>query len=278
MIYHYTDLTAVKSITENATVWLTEYRYLNDKAEFITGLDILRQALALNQEYSDDYPADFIKKLKEAINFINHADFKTPTAAENLFVASFSKSADSLSQWRSYGMFMLAFEGEFISPSQIEDEFYRLECHYAVDNKEVIKHAGDIIRQKIIPELFRLCKRDNINLIFLRLSELIEIYALSFKHKAFESEQEVRLVIKYRNNAPEIKFRVKGDLLIPYIELCINPLSLMSVTVGPVASQELSVASLTLFANRCAKQVQINEKESNYSLNIFSSDTPYRNL
>ena len=35
MIYHYTDLYAAKSITENAEVWLTDYRYLNDKEEFL---------------------------------------------------------------------------------------------------------------------------------------------------------------------------------------------------------------------------------------------------
>jgi uncharacterized Fe-S radical SAM superfamily protein PflX len=34
MIYHYTDLYAAKSITENAEVWLTDYRYLNDKENF----------------------------------------------------------------------------------------------------------------------------------------------------------------------------------------------------------------------------------------------------
>lgn len=278
MIYHYTDLAAAKSIAENAVVWLTECRYLNDKEEFITGVDILIQALVRNQEYSDDYPADFIENLKGAITYINHTEFKAPVASENLFVASFSETPDSLSQWRGYGMFMLEFEEDFISTSLIADEFYRLKCHYDLNDKETLNHANDIIRRKIIPELFRQCKRDNMNLIILRLTTLIEVYALSFKHKAFKSEGETRLVIACRNNAPEIKFRVKGDLLIPYIELKINPLSLMSITVGPVANQELSVASLTLFANIRTQQVQVNENKRNYSLYVNPSEIPYRNL
>ena len=45
MIYHYTDLNAAKSITENAEVWLTDYRYLNDKEEFFKGHEVLLDAL-----------------------------------------------------------------------------------------------------------------------------------------------------------------------------------------------------------------------------------------
>ncbi|HEE0143494.1 TPA: hypothetical protein R8G72_004501 [Citrobacter youngae] len=276
MIYHYTDLNAAKSIAENAVVWLTECRYLNDKEEFTTGLKILHTALT--QTSYDGYPADFISTLQQEINYLIQTDFKAPLASENLFVASFSTTPDSLSQWRSYGMFMLAFEEDFLSRSQIANEYYQLQCHYAVNEKDALNHAVDMIRSIIIPALYSRCKRENMLLLNLWLTELMEIYALSFKHKAFESECETRLVIACRNNAPEIKFRVKGDLLIPYIELEINPLSLRSINVGPVANQELSVASLTMFANSRAKQVQIDENESSYSLYVNPSETPYRSL
>lgn len=241
MIYHYTDLIATKSIAENGTVWLTECRYLNDKEEFTIGLELLRKAVELNNEYPTECPGDFIKYFKKAKDFIRLADFKSPLAVENLFVASFSDTPDSLSQWRSYGMFMLAFDQDFISQSQIEGGFYRLKCHYARNNSEALQCAMSIVEDNIIPELLRQWKRENTNLMDLWLMELIEIYALSFKNVAFESESETRLVISCKNNDPNIKFRVKGDLLIPYIALDINPCSLMSITVGPIANQDLSV-------------------------------------
>lgn len=135
-----------------------------------------------------------------------------------------------------------------------------------------------IVEDNIIPELLRQWKRENTNLMDLWLMELIEIYALSFKNVAFESESETRLVISCKNNDPNIKFRVKGDLLIPYIALDINPCSLMSITVGPIANQDLSVASLKLFANITTQKVRTLQNEKNYCLYINSSEVPYRKL
>ncbi|MBN3199744.1 hypothetical protein H5A20_13625 [Pectobacterium brasiliense] len=278
MIYHYTDLRAAKSIAENSTVWLTECRYLNDKEEFTTGLELLRKAVELHDEYFPEYPIDFIKCIKKAKKHIRLIDLKSPLAVENLFVASFSDTSDSLSQWRSYGMFMLAFDQDFISQSLIEDDFYCLKCHYARNTDEAIKYAISIVGDVIIPELLRKWKRENMNLMDLWFLELIEIYALSFKNVAFESESETRLVIACKNDDPVIKFRVKGDLLIPYIALEINPCSLMSITVGPIANQDLSVASLKLFANITTRQVRTRQNENNYCLYVKSSDIPYRNL
>ena len=278
MIYHYTDLIAAKSIAENGTIWLTECRYLNDKQEFTTGLELLRKAVELHNEYPPKYPIDFIEKFNKAKNYICLADFKSPLAVENLFVASFSDTPDSLNQWRSYGMFMLAFEQDFISSSLIEEDFYRLKCHYTRNANEALQCAMSIVQDNIIPKLLRKWKSENMNLMDLWLLELIEIYALSFKNMAFESESETRLVIACKNNDPAITFRVKGDLLIPYIALDINPCSLMSITVGPIANQELSVTSLKLFANITTRKVQKLQNEKNYCLYINSSEVPYRKL
>ena len=60
MIYHYTDLNAAKSITENAQVWLTDYRFLNDTEEFTKGYEVLLDALEQYQDYAGEYPNDLI--------------------------------------------------------------------------------------------------------------------------------------------------------------------------------------------------------------------------
>ncbi|KHS81108.1 MULTISPECIES: hypothetical protein [Pectobacterium] len=278
MIYHYTDLIAAKSIAENGTVWFTECRYLNDKQEFITGLEFLRKAVELHEEYPPECPIDFIENFNKTKNYIRLADFKSPLAVENLFVASFSDTPDSLSQWRSYGMFMLAFEQDFISSNLSEDDFYRLKCHYTRNTNEALQCAMSIVKENIIPELLKKWKGENMNLMSLWLMELIEIYALSFKNVAFDSESETRLVIACKNSDPAIKFRVKGDLLIPYIALDINSSSLMSITVGPIANQDLSVASLKLFADITTRKVRKCQNEQNYCLYINSSEVPYRKL
>lgn len=278
MIYHYTDLTAAKSIAENKKIWLTECRYLNDKEEFINGLCFFKQALKLHNNHTKEYPTNFIKKFDDARRYIGNSELTSPEAAENLFVASFGHSWDSLNQWRSYGMFMLEFEEDFISTSLIEDEFYTIKCFYAKSNKEALAHALSILDNKIIPKLYSMFKTENINIMDFWLRLLIEIYALSFKHSAFESESETRLVIACKGDDPTINFRVKGDLLIPYISLDINPHSLMSLTVGPIENQYLSVSSLEKFAAKITNNVRQEHSKKDYTLYIKGSNIPYRKL
>lgn len=110
------------------------------------------------------------------------------------------------------------------------------------------------------------------------LLELLEVYALSFKHSAFESERETRLVVSRKSNDKSINFRVKGDLLIPYIKLKTNPLALTTITVGPIENQRLSVSSLKIFANQISQEIRRSQNEENYCLYIDSSDIPYRNI
>lgn len=278
MIYHYTDLTAAKSITENNKIWLTECRYLNDKEEFTAGLYFFKQALKLHNNYIKEYPANFIENLNNAKRYIGSSELTSPDAAENLFVASFSHTLDSLNQWRSYGMFMLEFEENFISTSLIEDEFYTIKCFYAKSNKEGLAHATSILDNKIIPKLYSIFKANNMNLMDYWLRLLIEAYALSFKNPAFESESETRLVIACKGDDPIINFRVKGDLLIPYISLDINPLSLKSLTVGPIENQYLSVSSLEKFAAKITNNVRQKNSKKDYTLYIQGSNIPYRKL
>lgn len=278
MIYHYTDLTAAKSIAENEKIWLTECRYLNDKEEFTTGLYLFKNALQLNNNYTNDYPFEFVIELENSMSYLSKTELTSPEAAENLFVASFSHTPDSLSQWRSYGMFMLEFEENFISTSLIEDDFFAIDCFYAKSFKEGVAQAQSILEQKIIPRLYSICKNNNIQTMDYWLRLLIEIYALSFKNQAFESEHEKRLVIACKNDDAIINFRVKGNLLIPYISLDINPCSLMSITVGPIENQYLSISSLEKFATKITNSVRKIHSKHDYNLHINGSSIPYRKL
>lgn len=278
MIYHYTDLTAAKSIVENEKIWLTECRYLNDKEEFTNGLVFFKHALESYNGYKNNYPLEFSKKLEDSISYLIKSKLTSPDAAENLFVASFSHTPDSLSQWRSYGMFMLEFEEGFISTSLIEDEFFAFDCFYVKDFLEGLAHAHSLLEYIIIPQIYSLCKNNNIQIMDYWLRLLIEIYALSFKNKAFESEHEKRIVIACKNDDTTIKFRVKGDLLIPYISLDINPCSLMSITVGPIENQYLSFSSLEKFAAKITNNVRQEHSKKDYTLYIKGSNTPYRKL
>lgn len=59
MIYHYTDLNAATSIANNAQMWLTDYRFLNDKEEFKQGFEVLLETLESYQDNSGKYNPEF---------------------------------------------------------------------------------------------------------------------------------------------------------------------------------------------------------------------------
>ncbi|AKF40332.1 TPA: DUF2971 domain-containing protein [Yersinia enterocolitica] len=277
MIYHYTDLNAAKSITDNSSVWLTDYRFLNDKEEFLEGFNVLCEALVAFNDYSDECTPEFIKHVKSGINLIIESDI-TLFERNNVFVASFSHTPDLLSQWRSYGMFSLEFNEEFILEGKKGNNLCYLECHYLQNHEDALDCAETLIKENIIPKLLKLWGKMHKALITLELHSLIEVYALAFKHSAFQDEDEVRLVISCADDDVRIKFRIKGCVLIPYIEIEFNPLALNTITIGPIDNQELSVHSLTMFANQASRRVQEEEGIIEYSLNVDYSDIPYRSF
>lgn len=272
MIYHYTDLNAAKSITENAQVWLTDYRFLNDKEEFTNGYEVLLDALDEYHDYSGKYPKDFIDDMTKAVGFIRGSGFQA-LERNNIFVSSFSRTPDLLNQWRSYGMYCLELNEFFFR----DDEVVVLDCHYLQHEGDALDYANGLINDYIFPELVEVWSK-NKSLVSLELSSLIDIYALSFKHQAFYDENEIRFVISCSPDDKRINFRVRGNLLIPYIPLAFEPQLLKSITVGPIDNQELACASLTTFSENISRKVKQGQGDIEYWLVVENSEIPYRNI
>jgi len=273
MIYHYTDLNAAKSIAERSEIWLTDFRYLNDKEEFTKGYNVLCEALENYNNFSEVHPETFQGSVKRAIKFIIEDNFSS-MYGNNIFVSSFSKTPDLLSQWRSYGMYCLEFDGEYFK----EENIYLLECHYVQNEVEALEYADTIIEQFIMPALLDSWKKSEELFIDLELSSLLEIYALSFKHSAFYDEDEVRFVMSCSPDDERIEFRIKGQFLIPYVSYKFNPSILKTLIVGPIDNQEIAVVSLDMFANKIARRVREKGYNNEYYLLTETSNIPYRSL
>ncbi|EOU3080276.1 hypothetical protein ACNVFV_004566, partial [Yersinia enterocolitica] len=98
------------------------------------------------------------------------------------------------------------------------------------------------------------------------------------KHEAFFDEDEMRFVISCPDNDRRINFRVKGQLLIPYIPVKFDPQILKSITIGPIDNQELALDSLAMFTTKIARKVQLEEGNIEYDLSVENSDIPYRSI
>lgn len=272
MIYHYTDLNAVKSITENAEVWLTDYRYLNDKEEFSKGYEILLNALENYKNDSEKYPEKYLVDIQEAVEFISGDSFEK-SERNKIFVSSFSRVPDLLNQWRSYGMYCLELDEDFFRDDDVEV----LECHYIQHINDALDYAEKLIEFYILPKLLKIWQQ-NKHWVSVELSALIDIYALSFKHEAFSSEHEIRFVLSCSSDDNRIAFRVRGDMLIPYIPLKFDPQLLRTIWIGPVDNQDLVCESLTMFANKVSEKVKVVEGNIEYDLLVENSVVPYRNI
>jgi hypothetical protein len=120
IVYHYTDAQAFKGVVENATLWGTDFRYLNDSQELIytwaAFVERLERLAAEPSQYSEAYRAQL--QALELMNARNLMQFD-----DAMFVACFTEVADRISQWTHYGAmgrgFALGFDSERISSLQV---------------------------------------------------------------------------------------------------------------------------------------------------------------
>lgn len=289
-LYHYTDLNAVHSILNTHKIRMTDIRFLNDKTEYLQGLEILKEAShdALKEKlhYDDDYLETLSEWFEEAFKEL----FDFENASEIFYVASFSLSSDTLSQWRSYGMFAIEFDRERMTTrvkewaSQERKEKKKpvnlefIECYYIFDANDALDKASDLLRTKVIAELYEWwipqSPIEQNRHIYRDLREIISMLATTFKHGSFSEEEEVRLVISDKIVSEKISFRTKNNILIPYYELDVSPDVISGVKIGPVEDQKITEQSLYIYNLHRATKLG----DDKYHLDIETSDIPYRTL
>lgn len=183
------------------------------------------------------------------------------------FICCFSEEKDSLQMWQYYSK-SGSFEGYnlgFRLNELVHVHPYFVEIGAVVYDEEIQKRC---IKRSISTSF-----KDYQENVRLKETQQIEIsqeqllhYELGvlrsrlaklscfFKRPCFSGEKEIRVVIKvpieekYRDSTwsgkkdqeknVEIKYRIQQALMIPYIELPINPRSVECVTIGPITSSK----------------------------------------
>lgn len=258
-LYHYTDLNAVISIIEKSAIRLTDLNYLNDSSELHDGLNTLRTELdnleALHKEDEDDYNKDAIDHLQASF-VVGDNSF---AESVQLFVCSFSKSRDQLSQWRGYGSYCLVFD---------EDELeHRLPLHECIYKNQVKITQAKSITARALNQLTTNAKiKDSGFLGDHDVQSLVSLLttAATFKDSGFIEERETRW-ISWGEKDTTIEYRIKGNQLIPYITLPIPRKCLKGIIIGPMKDQILAERALISYF-----------QDKNYDLDIEVSRIPYR--
>jgi hypothetical protein len=268
-IYHYTDLNAVKSILETKKLRLTGSRYLNDTKELSDGLSFISDAIE-NGVWSENTSEQSIRAIgfiKTEINqYLNYGAIE-----ESTFVCSFSTKPDLLSQWRSYGMFAIEFEEHDLNT----DSFELRTCLYNEEKKR--NEANLAVQAAVLGVESFLLQNDNqlFGDAFNYVPKLVEL-ASAFKDAGFSEESEVRHIQTIEDTDQSIKFRVKGNVLVPYIEQEFFLPAVKAIHVGPVADRELVINSLEQYIRFIWNQHENHWGWSEHHIEIIESSIPYR--
>jgi hypothetical protein len=268
-LFHYTDVGAVKAILEKRELWLTDLRFLNDAQELNDGVvyisDALRK-LGKTSAWRDKYFDESISQLTSS--FDDHISIWIDD--EPTFVCSFSSAGNQLSQWRAYGGYAIEFDRELLG-SDLE----LFDCVYDVAEK--VEIAQDMVSTAIdgLAADFRLydglAGPDSLDF----LTSLIRTASI-FKNKSFYEEREVRCVVDLSIPHKNLRFRQRGNILVPYTIASFSLECVKAIHIGPMRDQELAYISMIALVSLLLQDFVANGGSIEHEIAIVKSDIPYR--
>ena len=267
IVYHYCNVESFKAIIQNKAIWLSSVYNLNDYKEIHWIKD---KVLKKIKEYTNK------NNYEKFNNFIRFYENQQPT----VYIASFSKGEDLLSQWRAYSDdgygVAIGFNARYFKKNEL------------IKISEVLydENEQEYYIEKILEPLLELDEKiDFESDEFKNYCEniIIEINNLSAKSKneLFMEEQEVRLIHNpiiiennetkkfiFKNNISTMMFRAVCGNLIPYFELKFDSfkednLPIVEIIKGPknkFINQEIKI----FLANNGFYNVDIKNSKSSY--------------
>lgn len=234
-LYHYSDIEGFRSIVSENTFWASNFIYLNDSQEIALGNDIMGKLFeTLIKQAETTYVEDILKSFRGALWSIY----------SQAFGVCLSSAKDSLGQWRGYGQGVAIgldrmalqtkkiFKGvrleKVIYDSRVAEDIFRaIISHYLDATLNSSQQATDGF----------------VEAMALNFAIDASLYVPIVKDAAFRDEQEWRLILfktyySDPNAEPEVKFRTRGDMLLPYMSIKPDPevaprLPITEVHIGP---------------------------------------------
>ncbi|MFS8050676.1 DUF2971 domain-containing protein [Rhizobium sp. BR 314] len=264
---HYTDLAGLQGIIENNELWLSHAAFLNDPQELEHGIEQAKKVLS--NLLDDDAVESTTKGRRKLIKDIaaDMEDFERPAA----YIACFCQRSDILSQWRGYASrqgVSITFKTTGLKSCFSELDAELVQVAYGIN--EAKRHLKSTIAEEfpdIVDDFDYLLGTEGDGEIRRKFKDLLARLVPRFKHYGFREEQEWRLVVR---NPPSdrIKFRPRGQLMLPYVELGSKKkkLPITAVRVGPGVNDGAVEKSIKFFLETHGYKAHL----------VKSSATPYR--
>jgi hypothetical protein len=275
--YHFTSIDTLYNMLTSSLIvvddtnckyiefWATGINALNDTTE----RDLFVNALIKEvRQYANNKGNTLTSEQEKELGKLCYTDlYVISLTGSNLSVS------DELNMWRGYGGngsgVCIEFDFSKVQPInpiginafQMEDKYILRECEYLMPEDITLKQ--DLIMQ-IYDALF-INEKDNMKTTVYMAGIIARIAKLSpyYKHKAYESEHEWRIV---KHSLEQPKYRKRGDLVIPYITYRIPVTAITSVKIGPCIKSTFIIDNLVSFIY----------KKLGPNIEIKYSDIPYR--
>ncbi|MCB2339603.1 DUF2971 domain-containing protein [Clostridium estertheticum] len=246
-LYHYTSASALKSIIQNKSIYMSKSDFMNDAQEIKYALSIVERITKEHTTLTEELKNKICDQL---------IDLRKDYFFGNIFILSFSKEPDSLALWSNYGRedgYNIKFTKEFFHDVfSAQPKFVTLPnkarsygCSFKVN--EVI--YDESIQIKIITELLNEIdfydknikeknSREYINII---VNYIIDHVAF-FKNPGHKPEMEYRLIVTFEGENYKqsiLNHRIFKGAFIPYVEYQINLNIIKQITIGPTNNFEL---------------------------------------
>jgi hypothetical protein len=280
LLYHYTDVQGFKGIVDSQELWATHIQYLNDTQEDLHAVDVAKRLLVTQAPLvTDPQEQAVLTRLGTELSVGRRV---------YVAVASFSKVADGLSQWRGYcpngAGYSLGFVAEDLIRLGRRHGFRLARCLYddASQTQAIAQVLAEVRRSVRWAEA--LAHRDPDEGYRAAVTAWLDAFtplAPTIKHRAFHEEQEWRLISRPMP-FEDGSWRVRPGLtmLIPYLPIKLtldSPyLPIRDLVVGPTPHMELAVMAAYVLLEPMLEPVPLRDPMPRQPAQIRNSQVSYR--
>ena len=250
LVYHYTSLDALSGILgKDICLWATEYDYLNDPSEQLWAEEYVIKTIKQLEEYKDDSDQRIVDWFRK-----------------EAYIISLSKNRDDRNMWRLYcndgkGVCLILDKDVLLKSCQEQmshdfDNFFCIVEDVEYSSKENVakaivknlrKASFDILYDEedasMLMRIVPYIKNDDFIIEGeTRVAILRDFKKMEFNYDKSTGDAKQGKVFKNREN---VKYRRRGDDLVPYIEVRFPAYALKGIILGYELKEETARGYIT---------------------------------
>lgn len=266
--------------------WANSVYTMNDPSEMMYGYEIVKQMIEkadtnkiLTSYYNQIVVEDWSEEYKRAFfkeHFFNVE--KTPFAISFSHNDSEEDDNEELFMWSMYGDsgrgFRLGFDEDAMAYDGHRESGIKA-FPVCYDEKSFEDIYYPLLQQQVkagYKDLERLSDPESI--IWGKVSIIASVFTLFcslIKNPKYRKEKEWRIVCFSNSTSfPDVIFRTRNSLIIPYVERLVPIKYLKEIIVGPCCNYELQKRNVEMILKSCGVDIEM--------IRISKSTIPYRNM